>query len=110
MATFKCERCGRERDLRVTGQRFCSDKCRVDAWMERHPRKKPVAKRRDRSVRNGRERQERREKHAFPAVVAALYGLRAFMWHEGYADQTPAMADADAALKGWERLKEMKSE
>lgn len=29
---------------------------------------------------------------------SALMNLRAFMWKEGYADQTPAMADADAAI------------
>lgn len=33
-----------------------------------------------------------------PDVLAALIALRSFMWSEGYADQTPAMAQADAAI------------
>ena len=31
-------------------------------------------------------------------VLEALIELRKFMWSEGYADQTPAMAQADAAI------------
>lgn len=33
-----------------------------------------------------------------PELFDALTALRSFMWAEGYADQTPAMAQADAAI------------
>lgn len=36
---------------------------------------------------------------AAPALYSALIALRSFMWAEGYADQTPAMAQADAAIE-----------
>jgi hypothetical protein len=35
---------------------------------------------------------------AAPELWEALTALRSFMWAEGYADQTPAMASADAAI------------
>ena len=37
--TITCEHCGKIRDARVHGQRFCSDKCRMADWMAKHPRK-----------------------------------------------------------------------
>ena len=37
--TITCEHCGKPRDARVKGQKFCSDRCRVAYWMARHPRK-----------------------------------------------------------------------
>lgn len=52
-------------------KKFCSDHCRVQHWMDRHPRKKPAAKRKDRSARNGREREHRALWHA----LVAKYGL-----------------------------------
>jgi hypothetical protein len=36
---------------------------------------------------------------AAPELLEALMGLMPFMWAEGYADQTPAMAQAEAAIK-----------
>lgn len=39
-----------------------------------------------------------KEKASAPELLAALRTLRSFMWAEGYADQTPAMAQADAAI------------
>lgn len=35
---------------------------------------------------------------AAPELLTALMALRSFMWKEGYADQTPAMAKADVAI------------
>ena len=35
---------------------------------------------------------------AAPELLEALISLRSFMWSEGYADQTPSMAQADAAI------------
>ncbi len=43
--TITCEHCGKPRDARVKGQRFCSDKCRVADWMAKHPRKGKKPKR-----------------------------------------------------------------
>lgn len=37
--TITCEHCGKPRDARVKGQRFCSDRCRMADWMAKHPRK-----------------------------------------------------------------------
>lgn len=37
-------------------------------------------------------------------VLNALIALRSFMWSEGYADQTPAMAQADAAIAASEDM------
>jgi hypothetical protein len=35
---------------------------------------------------------------AAPELYGALHALRSFMWAEGYADQTPEMAQADSAI------------
>lgn len=41
---------------------------------------------------------------AAPELLEALQVLRSFMWSEGYADQTAAMAQADAAIRKAEGL------
>lgn len=41
---------------------------------------------------------------ASPDLLEALTALRSFMWAEGYADQTPAMVQADAAIAKAEAL------
>ena len=43
--TITCEHCGKTREARVKGQKFCSDRCRVAYWMAQHPRKGKKPKR-----------------------------------------------------------------
>ena len=78
--TITCEHCGKPRDARIKGQRFCSDRCRVAYWMAQHPRKGRKPKRvrsRERSrlytiIHKGETREQLRERAREAARVQAM--------------------------------------